>query len=112
MANQQGEIYNAYVARTECNNVEPGPCIKGDTAVFAELRANITDFDFSKPYSHTTRYWDNGPRTKVFKFDDGRVAEYATTNTAIGTALLVVFEKRDDWFNYRRAMGMFHYLNT
>jgi hypothetical protein len=111
MANKQFEIYQAYKEQTERNNVKPGPCISGD-AVFKELRANIADFDFHKPYSTTTRYWDNDARTKVFKYDDGRIAEYATTNSAIGTALLVVFEKHEDWFNYRRAMGMFHYLNT
>jgi hypothetical protein len=111
MANQQSDIYNAYVERTERNNVNPGPCIKGD-AVFVELRANIADFDFSKPYSYTTNYWDNDSRTKVFKFDDGRIAEYATDNSYFRTPLLVIFEQEEDWSNYQRAMGMFHYLYT
>ena len=110
MAGQQMAIYTAYKESTERNNVEPVEVLKGDENVWSILKAE--DVDFHKPYSHTTRYWDNDARTKVFKFADGRIAEYATTNTAIGTPLLAIFANHDDWFNYRRAMGMFHYLNT
>lgn len=111
MAGQQAAIYNAYVASTTKNNVEP-VTFKGDEEVFAILRREIADFDFHKPYSHTTRFWDNDGRTKVFKLDDGRIAEYATTNTAFGTALLAIFDEHKDWFNYRKPMGRFHYFNT
>ncbi|MCO5157541.1 MAG: hypothetical protein M9945_12475 [Aquamicrobium sp.] len=109
MAGQQEAIYNSYVASTTKHNVKP-VTFKGDSEVFEILRANGVDFD--KPYSHSTRFWDNDARTRVFKFDDGRIAEYATTNSAMGTALLAVFETHDDWFNYRKPMGRFHYFNA
>lgn len=109
MAGQQKAIYNAYVSSTTKNNAEP-VTFKGDREVFEILKAN--GVDFKTPYSHTTRFWDNGPRTKVFKFDDGRIAEYAETNTAMGIALLAIFENHDDWFSYRKPMGRFHYFNA
>lgn len=109
MAGQQAKIYQAYKEQTERNNVEPTVKIDGD-AVWQFIRKN--GIDFQNPYSHTTRYWDNGPSTRTFKLADGRVAEYATTNSAMGWPLMVVFDRFDDWFNYRRAMGMFHYLYT
>jgi hypothetical protein len=111
MPGQQHAIYSAYVATTTKNNVEPSTH-KGDREVFEILRREISGFDFYAPYSHATRFWDNDARTKVFKFDDGRIAEYATMNTAMGTPLLAIFENHADWFNYRKPMGRFHYFNT
>lgn len=106
---QQAAIYDAYVKRTTANNVEPVEHLSGSD-VWAVLKAQ--GVDFHKPYDFTTRYWDNDSRTRVFKFDDGRVAEYGTTNTAFRSPLLAIFANHEDWFSYRRPMGRFHYFNT
>jgi len=110
MAGQQAAVYNGYVASMTKNNVEPSLQIEG-AEVSKFLEANIKGFNFYTPFSHTTRFWSNDSTTRVFKLDDGRIAEFARGSGWAGKVLLAVFDKEEDWFNYRKPMGRFHYFN-
>lgn len=104
MANKQQAIYDGYVKHTTANNVEPTK-LNGEEA-WAFLKEN--GIEFSKPNSYTTNYFDGGRGARVWNLKDGRVVEYAPG--AFGRVLLAVFDNVRDYLNYRRPMGMFHYL--
>lgn len=106
MAGKQWEIYQNYVKRTTANNVKPTRLDDDEARAF--LRENGIEFD--KPTTYTTKYFDGGHGARVWDLKDGRVVEYAPG--AFGRFMLAVFDRAIDHVNYRRPMGMFHYLHT
>lgn len=106
MAGQQFEIYQNYAKATTKNNVEPTQM--EDEQGWDFLKAN--GIDFKNPTTYTTKFFDGGKGARVWRLNDGRVVEYAPG--AFGRALFAVFDKAIDHVNYRRPIGMFHYLYT
>jgi hypothetical protein len=106
MAGKQFEIYQNYVKATTANNVEPVQ-FENDEA-WAFLKDN--GIEFNNPDTYTVKFFDGGRGARAWSLKDGRVVEYAPG--AFGRVLLAVFAKAMDHVNYRRPMGMFHYLNT
>lgn len=110
MAGQQQEIYDNYVKQATANNVAP---IVGERGEWPEkLEGEIwTDRSMGKD-AMTNRWGDReyGP-VKVYTSNMGRVMEVQSLQRG-WTFIAAVHRTKDDYYNYRRPLGMFHYLNT
>lgn len=99
MAGQQEIIYNNYVKSFD-HIVKPEILTEWPQLAEGETMEK-TDW---------TRKWGESYRTQVYKTSNGRIIEVETISWY--KTLFAVFENHNDWFNFRRPMGMFHYLNT
>jgi hypothetical protein len=101
MANQQTTIYNNYLA-TFADVVKP-VVTKNEWPVMAEGE--------TMELTKNTRRVGESYRTRVYKTSLGRIIEQEPIGNGWNT-LYHTFENEADWWNYRKSMGMFHYMNT
>lgn len=99
MAGQQQVIYNNYV-NTFKDVVQPEILTK-----LPELRDGE-----EMELSTRTRRVGESYNTRVYVTNEGRVIEQETVSWY--KTLYFVFERDEDWWNYRKPMGRFHYMNT
>lgn len=99
MANQQEAIYQNYV-ETFKDVVKP------------EIFTRWPEMAEGEEMELTTRTRKVGESysTRVYVTSKGRVIEQETVSWY--KTLYYVFERDEDWWNYRKPLGMFHYLNT
>lgn len=101
MANQQQEIYNNYLA-TFANVVKP---------VTVKNEWPILNDDEKMELTKETRRVGESYRTSVYKTTAGRIIEQEPIGNGWDN-FYHTFENETDWRNFRKPMGMFHYLNT
>lgn len=101
MANQQQTIYNNYIA-TFADVVRP-VTTKNECPVMAEGE--------TMEEIRETRKVGESYRTSVYRTSLGRIFEQEPIGNGWNT-LYHLFENETDWRNFRKPMGMFHYLNT
>lgn len=101
MSNQQQEIYNNYLA-TFADVVRP-------TTTKNAWPVKLDGEKFEK--TDWTRKVGESYSTKVWLSSAGRVVEVEPIGNGWNN-LFHTFETEQDWRNFRKPMGMFHYLNT
>lgn len=99
MSGQQQTIYNNYLKQFE-SVVKP--------EIFTEW-PKLRENEKMEP-STRTRKCGESYNTRVYVTSEGRVIEEEAVSRY--KTLYFVFERDEDWWNYRKPMGMFHYLNT
>lgn len=99
MAGQQEAIYQNYVKTF-------------DYIVRPEVSDKLPEMRDGEEMELTTRTrkWGESYNTRVYITSHGRVIEVEVISWY--KTLYAVFENKTDWMNFRRPMGMFHYLNT
>jgi len=106
MANQQVRIYEGYKNSVERNNVAPTVAPKGEWP--ADLDGEI----WTESRTMSPRWADASyGRCRVYTSNLGRVREKQSLDHGMSFQI-AVHRTSDDYWNYNRAMGMFHYLNT
>ena len=109
MANQQQQIYENYVASVSAGNVEPMVYKRNQDPepVEGEVWTESTGRDaLSATYSDL----EYGP-VRVYTSNLGRVMERQSLMRGLFHRV-AIHRTSEDHRNYRRTMGMFHYLYT
>lgn len=101
MANQQETIYNNYLA-TFADVVRP-VTVKNEWPTMAEGE--------TMEQVSETRKVGESYRTRVYRTSAGRIIEAEPIGNGWNN-LFHTFETEKDWQNFRKPLGMFHYLNT
>lgn len=109
MPGQQTAIYNAYVERTERNNVEP--IIFPINAQYASLEGEV--WTESTGRGALTNRWGDREYGRVFVYTSnlGRVMEMQISHRGMRHQY-AIHRTHDDYWKYSRADGMFHHLYT
>jgi hypothetical protein len=109
MTSAQETHYRAYVELTTKNNVEP--IVYEDGVLQVDLDGEVWTRSEGR-YAMTHRWGDPeyGPVT-VYTSNLGRVMEIQSIRRGL-SSIRAIHRTQNDYFNYRRPMGMFHYLYT
>jgi hypothetical protein len=110
MAGQQQIIYDNYVKQVTARNVEP---IVSEAGVWPENLEGEEWTDRSRGKDAMSNQWGDreyGP-VSVRTSNLGRVMEVQSIQRGM-SFVVAVHRTREDYRNYRRPMGMFHYLST
>lgn len=100
MANQQSDIYNNYLA-TFADVVRP---------VFTKNEWPVLADGEKMELTKETRRVGESYSTRVYRTNAGRMIEQEPIGNGFNT-FYHTFENEADWRNFRKPMGMFHYLN-
>lgn len=101
MAGQQAAIYENYL-KGFADVVNP--TVYG----YGKKPKNLAGETWTK--TERTRKWGESYSTQVWISNLGRVIEKEQILYSNGNIVYAVFENETDWNNYRKPMGMYHYL--
>lgn len=109
MVSAQETYYAGYVKLVTKNNVDP--TVYPTDEVQVDLDGEVWTESTGR-YALTHRWGDRdyGP-VYVYTSNLGRVMEVQSIRRGM-SSIRAIHRTMDDYFNYRRPMGMFHYLYT